>query len=102
MEVKTYLVTCSECSAERTVKLAKGPLGTQIDWMEDGADHKIVSFRERLDGQFGWDCLCGNNDLMTDQEHKGISNKMAPKPQEIKEIVDNLVIQKPKFKVEVL
>jgi hypothetical protein len=100
MDIKSYRVTCLDCSADRTVKLAKGPLGTQIDWMEDGGDHKIISFRERLDSQFGWQCLCGNDDLMSDQEHKQIANKAAPKPQEIKDIVDNLIIQKPKFKVE--
>lgn len=99
MDVRTYRVTCDECGADRQVKLAKGPLGVQIDWMEDGGDHQIVSFRERLDSQYGWQCVCGNNDLMTAQEHQVISNKAAPRPQEIKDIVDNLIIQTPKFKV---
>lgn len=102
MEVKTYLVRCTECSAERTVKLAKGPLGTQIDWMEDGEDHKIVSFRERLDSQYGWQCACGNNDLMTAQEKQNIENYAAPKPKEISEIVNNLIVQKPKFEVQAI
>lgn len=97
MEVKTYQVTCGQCGAERKVKLAKAPLGTQIDWLEDGTNHDIVSFRERLDGQYGWQCLCGNNDLMTVQERTSISNPAVPKAKEIDEIVKSLKVQKPKF-----
>lgn len=96
---KNYLVTCGVCGGERKVKIHTSPLGAQIDWLEDDQSHKIISFRERLDGEWGFQCLCGNNDLMTDQESKTFRNPAEPKPQEIKEIVSNLVVQKPNFNV---
>ncbi len=60
---------------------------------------RIVSGRERLDGQFGFQCVCGNNDLLTTQEANTFSNPVAPKPQELEDIVKNLVADKPKFQM---
>ena len=58
--------------------------------MDDGTDHKIASFRERIDGYYGWQCLCGNNSLMTVQERNEIADPTSPKPQEVADIVKNL------------
>lgn len=97
--IKTYEVTCDNCDSKRVVRLAQSALGTRIDWMEDGEPQNIVSFRERIDGQFGWQCKCGNNDLMTAQEKAEIEDQTAPKPKEVKQILDNLKVQKPRFTV---
>lgn len=74
-------------------------MGKRIDWLEnaENANHPIVSGRERLDGNWGFQCKCGNNDLMTIQEARTFSNPASPKPQEINEIVKKLQPEKPKF-----
>lgn len=75
-------------------------MGDMIDWMENKqSEYTIISGRKRLDDQFGWQCYCGNNDLMTRQESKTFSNPASPKPQEISDIVNNLVVDKPKFEM---
>ncbi len=73
-------------------------MGERIDWLEgqQGA-YTIISGRERLDGQFGFQCICGNNDLLTRQEKSSFSNPAAPRPQEINEVVKNLIIDPPCF-----
>lgn len=78
-------------------------MGRRIDWLEspENARHPIVSGRERLDGQWGFQCICGNNDLLTTQEARTFSNPVAPKPQEINDIVKNLKPDKPKFEMAV-
>ena len=80
------------------VRLFKTPAGARIDWLEQEqpSEYTIISFRERLDEQFGWQCLCGNNSLMTKQERDHIENPASPKPREIADIVRNLA--KPKVK----
>ena len=91
---KSYLIKCRKCNAERPIRIIRDDI---IDWLEDGRDHKIVSARKRLDGQWGFQCLCGNNDIMTKQESRAISNPATPKSEEITTIVNNLKIQAPKF-----
>lgn len=74
-----------------------------IDWLDNLPDPqvvKIISGRKRLDDQFGWQCICGQNDLMTEQELEHIENKAAPKPKEIAGIMNNLKPQKSKFIME--
>lgn len=76
-------------------------LGKRIDWLEapETQNHPIISGRLRLDGQWGFQCSCGNNDLMTKQEIRSFSNPVAPKPQEINQIVKSLKPDKPKFRL---
>lgn len=76
-------------------------MGDRIDWLENDPNEKIVSGRQRLDGQFGWECLCGNNSIMSTQERETFTNKVNPDPQEIKQVVDNLRPEVTKFKMEV-
>lgn len=99
MESKNYLVTCKECGASRPIRIDKTPMGARIDWLEDkhGIDHDIVSGRPRLDNQFGWECVCGNNDLLTTQEARTFSNPANPSPQELSQVIKNLIVDQPKF-----
>ncbi len=99
--METYIISCLKCKAERRIKVTQTQLGRQIDWLEKEAPKpdRIISGRERLDGQFGFQCLCGNNDLLTTQEASTFSNPAAPKPQELEDIVKNLVTDKPKFRM---
>lgn len=89
---KRYQVECQKCNGKRIIDIHRTALGESIDWLEDKqADgYTIVSGRKRLDNYWGWQCLCGNNSLMTAQERRSISNPASPKPQEIHDIVKNL------------
>jgi hypothetical protein len=87
-----YKIVCTLCRAERVVAIEKTPVGQRIDWLEtdENANHPICSARLRFDGRWGFQCRCGNNDLWTEQETRLVSNQVAPTPQEIKTIVNNL------------
>ena len=61
---------------------------------------KVISARKRLDGQWGFQCSCGNNDIMTAQETQMIADQANPKPQEIEQIMQNLIPDNPKFIME--
>lgn len=101
MDKTRYLVSCQKCKGNRIVDIQKSKAGEFIDWLEDRQSNSpIISARPRLDGQWGFQCMCGNNDIMTDQEKRVIVNPTAPKPQEIDQIVANLKPGKPKFKLE--
>lgn len=89
----TYKITCHDCQNSDTISINEG----NIIW---GKNTFIISGRRRLDNQWGWQCFCGNNDLMTRQEVKYITNKQNPDPQEIKQILNNLKPDKPKFLME--
>ena len=95
-----YLITCADCNAIREVGIVKGPMGDVIDWLDNKPEEQIVSGRPRLDGEFGWQCLCGNNDLMTPQEKQFIGKNLSPKPSTIKEIMDDIKPEIPRFKME--
>lgn len=102
MESKQVKVICKECDSSRTIRIHKTPVGGRIDWLEDkyGIKHDIVSGRERLDGEFGFQCICGNNDLLTTQEAKAFTNPAAPSPKELDEVIKNLVPDQPKFELQ--
>lgn len=102
-KMQTYVVTCLECGAERRIKVVESIDGPKVDWLEsaDNANHPIVSARFRLDNQWGFQCVCGNNDLMTTQESRSMINPVRPTPQEIAEIVKNLKPDKPAFRLAV-
>lgn len=97
--MKRLKVICKSCEGSRIIEIHKTSLGERIDWLEDNQEgpFTIISGRERLDGQFGFQCVCGNNDLLTTQEKKAFSNPASPKPQEINEVVKNLMIDPPQF-----
>lgn len=101
--MESYEITCLNCKATRKIKIVKTVAGSRIDWLEsaENANHPILSARERLDGQWGFQCACGNNDLMTAQEKRNIANPQNPKAQEVNEIIENLKPDKPKFSMVV-
>ena len=93
MNVTRYNVVCSVCNGSSRVEIDSMD---RIYWYDTD---KVISARKRLDGQWGWQCACGNNDIMTEQEINFIENPTNPKPKEIQQVVDNLVIQEPKFEM---
>lgn len=98
-----YKITCLKCSSSRIVGIIKSNGRYVLDWLDNNPDAqavKIVSGRNRLDDQWGWQCICGNDDIMTSQEKKYISNKQNPDPMEIANLAKSLVPQKSKFAME--
>lgn len=85
-----------DCESERKVKIIRNE---KIDWLEDGTPQRIVSARKRLDGQWGFQCLCGANDLLTKQEERVMSNPAEPQPEELSMIIKNLEMQSPMFEL---
>ena len=98
---KRYIVTCLKCGEKREVGIIPTVTGDRVDWLENDPNERIVSGRQRLDGQWGWECLCGNNSIMSTQERETFTNKVNPDPQEIKQVVDNLRPEKTYFTMEV-
>ena len=98
---KTMTITCTNCNARRNIKIVQTASGEMIDWLEtpELANHPIVSARKRLDGQWGFQCQCGNNDILTDQERRTITNPAEPDMKQIDEVIKNLVMQPPKFEM---
>jgi len=91
MQEKQYEVACNRCGGTTEVTLVTTKMGKLIKWDRIG---KIISGRERLDNQLGWQCVCGNNNLMTEQELKQIDNWAQPTPQELSRIIKNLIPEK--------
>lgn len=86
-----YKITCKDCEKSTPVGLVNGQ---SILWNNGG---NIISGRKRLDGEWGWQCMCGNNDILTKQEERQITNKQEPDKKEIEHILKNLKPDKPKF-----
>lgn len=99
--MKHYLITCRDCNATREVGIIASPMGDRIDWLDNKPnDENIVSGRPRLDGQYGWQCLCGNNDLMTAQEKKFIGKDTSPPTSTIAELMKEIEPAETKFIME--
>lgn len=92
MSFKTHQVICQKCKGQRVIQLHDTDRGKMIDWLEDKQEepYTIISGRQRYDGEFGWECVCGNKSIDTAQELRVIGNKASPQPQEINEIMENL------------
>jgi len=87
--MKQYKVTCSKCSGSNVVGIDE--TANQIFWK--GCD-RIISGRFRLDNNWGWQCVCGNNSLLTKQENEYITDKVNPDPKQIAEVINNLIPDK--------
>lgn len=85
MKVKEYKVTCLNCNNFNIV-----PIADDRNVMWKTAD-RIISARYRLDGNWGFQCICGQNNLLTEQEDKYIENKQSPDPKQINEVIKNLI-----------
>ena len=99
---KPYQITCLNCDGARSVMIHSTPVGDRVDWKEDGGNHKIISARKRLDDQWGFECTCGNNDLMTAQEKRAFTNSAAPTPKELSDVANDLRIEPVRFNLEEL
>lgn len=88
-----YKVTCLNCKKSDRVDIDKK---NNIQYLS--TDH-IISGRYRLDMQWGWECLCGNNDIVTEQEKKEIRNLQAPDPVDITKVLKALKPDKPRFEM---
>lgn len=91
-----YKITCKNCKQSDLIEIDKD---TVILWNKNKNTY-IISGRKRLDMQWGWQCLCGANDLLSKQEAREITDKTNPDPQEINQILKNLKPQKPKFAMD--
>lgn len=84
--MKSYKVICKKCKGSNVVAIDEH--SGRIFW--DGCD-RIISGRRRLDGKWGWQCLCGNNSILTKQEDEYITDKVNPDPKEIEAVIKNLI-----------
>lgn len=98
-----YKVTCLKCNGSSTFEVIhEGNLRllapAVIRWMKVD---KVISARKRLDNKFGFQCLCGQNDIMTEQEERYIKKpEQPPTGDEINFIVSNLKETQPMFAME--
>lgn len=83
---KTYSVTCKKCKGHSIVVISND---NRIYWKKIGS---VISGRFRLDGQWGWQCSCGINELMSQQESKEIADPVNPDPMDIEKIIKNLKV----------
>lgn len=84
MKVQKYKVTCLKCKGFNIV-----PIGDDRKVMWDNTD-RIISARFRLDNNWGFQCICGNNNLLTEQEDSYIEDKQTPDPKQISDVIKNL------------
>lgn len=89
-----YRVTCKNCK-ETDEKVIDDK--NNIIW---GHIKNIISGRYRLDMKWGWQCICGNNDLVSKQEIREIENLQAPDPSQIAKVLKSIEYQQPKFIME--
>lgn len=100
--MKKYVVSCKDCKAKRQIGLVDSQSGGMIDWLDNNPNPqvvKIVSGRKRLDGEWGFQCICGNNDLETEQERLMIDNLSDPSPNDVASVMRKLEVQRPRFEM---
>lgn len=85
---KDYKVICEKCEGDSIVGIRDTSQGRLVNWKKIGT---VISARERLDAQMGWQCYCSNNSLMTRQEIRGIKNYARPEPKELADIINDLI-----------
>lgn len=94
--MNTYKVVCKDCQKSDDIVIDDQ---NNIYWKP--VNH-IISGRYRLDMQWGWQCICGNNDITTRQEQREIADLSAPDPKDISKILKSLIPDQPKFKMEAI
>lgn len=82
-----YKVICQKCKGLSLIQINSD----NIEWQDVS---QVISGRKRLDGNWGWQCLCGNNSIMTEQEKRNISNPAQPTAQELGTIINNLKVER--------
>lgn len=96
MNTTTYRVKCKNCKKFEDIVIDDK---RNIYWKPV---KYIISGRYRLDMNWGWQCICGNNDLLTKQEKREISDLADPDPQQIADVVRSLIPDKSKFIMETI
>lgn len=96
MSTTTYKVICKKCKHSEDIVIDDN---NNIYWKPV---KWIISGRYRLDMNWGWQCVCGNNDLVTKQEQKEISNLQAPDPKDISKVLKDLIPDKPRFEMRTI
>lgn len=86
--VTKYQVKCNNCTRSDEVGILD-----DRDLIWDGNKY-IISGRKRLDGEWGWQCTCGNYSLVTKQERQEIKNLQSPDPKDIGRVIDNLIVER--------
>lgn len=88
-----YKVTCLNCDGTSDIEVVhegnlKLLVPSVVKWLRVG---EIISVRKRLDDKYGFECTCGANDIMTEQERRVIKDTQnPPQAREINEVVSNL------------
>lgn len=78
-----YRVTCLNCKNSDSVGI---DADDRLFW---SGNTSIISGRKRFDNQWGWQCICSNSSIVSDQEEVIITNKQNPAPEEVSQIVRN-------------
>lgn len=94
MQTKRYQIKCLDCGGTSIIEIWGQDI---VHWINTD---QVISARKRLDNQWGFQCFCGNNDIMTTQEKRTIDNPANPLPQEVQQIIENIKADAPKFRME--
>lgn len=86
--MERYKVTCLKCKKESFVRI---DAGHQIDY-EGGMNTNLLAGRWRKTQDFGWECICGNDNRLAKQEKDEMNNLVSGTPQQIADIVKSLNI----------
>lgn len=86
--ITQHKVICTNCGKSDDIGLDSS---NTVYW---GKNTFIISARQRTDGQWGFQCLCGQNNLVSEQEETSISDMSNPSVQELEIIMNNLVVKR--------
>lgn len=73
--MKRYKVTCLKCKADDTIIIN----GKEIIGFEKGASTNFLAGRYRKDMQWGWECICGNDNRISKQEENNMDFLIDPR-----------------------
>lgn len=94
-DVKDVVVRCLKCKKISRLKILNGNQIMYIDHMP------IIACRFRPDGQWGFECVCGNDSRLAREEKKDIKMLVQGGEHVIKKILKTIDVQpEKKFKME--
>lgn len=98
--MQRYKVTCTSCGQNDVVTIDERQ---HLPKMYDKfARTPFTSFRYRPDEKYGWQCSCGNYDLLADQEKKHWKDLVTGDSLRLEQIAKMLSEPKLRFKMEKL
>lgn len=86
---KRYKITCVKCKKQDHVLIKERSI-----LYESGAQTNLTSSRFRPDKVWGFECICGNYDLLAHEESKDFDKLISGTPSRIAEIA-NILSKKP-------